>query len=48
VAFAAWRFWNACFVLGTDRLDPYFERLARAGKAVKRAIARHEHVEEGA
>ncbi|MFL5258465.1 MAG: LptF/LptG family permease [Hyphomicrobiales bacterium] len=48
VAFAAWRFWNACFVLGPDRLEPYFEKLARAGKAVKRAIARHEHVEERA
>jgi lipopolysaccharide export system permease protein len=44
--FAAWRFWTACFVLGPDRLDPYFERLARAGSAVKHAIERREHIEE--
>jgi lipopolysaccharide export system permease protein len=46
VILAAWRFWNACFVLGPDRLEPYFEKLARAGGAIKHAIARHEHVEE--
>jgi lipopolysaccharide export system permease protein len=45
-AFSAWRFWSACFVLGPDRLDPYFERMARAGAAVRHAIARREHVEE--
>ena len=48
LVFAAWRFWRACFVLAPDRLDPYFERLARAGSAVRHAIARHEHVEETA
>jgi len=41
VALAAWRFWNACFVVGPDRLEPYFEKLARAGGAIKHAIARH-------
>jgi lipopolysaccharide export system permease protein len=46
VIFAAWRFWNACFVLGPDRLEPYFERLARAGTALRHAIARREHIEE--
>ena len=46
VALAAWRFWNACFVVGPDRLEPYFEKLARAGGAIKHAIARHEQVEE--
>ena len=46
VTFAAWRFWSACFLLAPDRLDPYFERLARVGTAVRRVIARHEHVEE--
>jgi lipopolysaccharide export system permease protein len=46
VIFAAWRFWQACFVLGPDRFEPYFEKLARAGGAIKHFIARHEQIEE--
>jgi lipopolysaccharide export system permease protein len=39
--YAGWRFWQSCFVLGIDHLDPVFDRLARAGTAVKRLVFRN-------
>jgi lipopolysaccharide export system permease protein len=45
-AFAAWRFWTTCFVLGADRLEPYFDRLARLGSAAKAFLLGRERVEE--
>jgi lipopolysaccharide export system permease protein len=29
VVFAAWRFWNVCFTVRPDRLEPVFDELAR-------------------
>ena len=39
--YAGWRFWQSCFVLGIDHLDPVFDRMARAGTAVKRLVFRN-------
>jgi lipopolysaccharide export system permease protein len=40
VLFAAWRFWQSCFVLGPDRFEPYFEWLARVGNAFRQMVGR--------
>jgi lipopolysaccharide export system permease protein len=36
--FAAWRFWNVCFSVRADRLDPFFDRLALFFSSVRRRL----------
>ncbi|MGH6873467.1 MAG: LptF/LptG family permease, partial [Aestuariivirgaceae bacterium] len=37
-AFAGWRFWNLCFTVRSDRLEPLFDEIARLFRALRQRI----------
>jgi hypothetical protein len=38
VALAAWRFWNVCFTVRSDRLEPIFDELARLIRSFRQRL----------
>jgi lipopolysaccharide export system permease protein len=38
VVFAAWRFWNVCFTVRSDRLEPFFDELARLIRSFRQRL----------
>jgi lipopolysaccharide export system permease protein len=38
VIFALWRFWNVCFRVRIDRMDPLFDRMALISQAIRRRL----------
>jgi lipopolysaccharide export system permease protein len=38
LAFAGWRFWNVCYTVRTDRLEPLFDELAKIMRLLRRRL----------